>query len=250
MTTTSMSQITTTDPTARIQQEYSHILGHKLANLLTPIVGITELLATRVNGGYDAEMVRLVESLRSAALMTRDTIFRLRDIHLLECGLRAVSRRPGNLATLLTSVTGEIADGAVQHGVTIAVSGMELDAMIDMDFDLLPQAFEHIIRNAVEHVAQDRESRDRTVHVTLSREGTSYRVAVENGGEPLTDAQRSTFFEKFNGDHARKPRGLGLGTTYARHIVLSHGGSIAVERSETGRTVVTVKLPEADEAAR
>jgi signal transduction histidine kinase len=110
------------------------------------------------------------------------------------------------------------------------------------DGDRLAQVFSNLIGNAVRHGHQ-------AGRVTVALDGTArhaLRVTVHNlGTVPAERIKR--LFEPMMGTDRRgdKAEGLGLGLFISHEIVRAHGGSIAVESSESAGTSFHVTLPRA-----
>lgn len=229
----------------RTEQDADQKFGHELANILTPVVGISELLMYRAGESGDPDITRLARSLRDSATAARDLVLRLREIQALEHGRRQLTLRTGDLVQLLKSTVRNIATTPVAKDVQVDLSHSVADALVEMDYDLLPTVFGNIIKNAVEHVASEAVLDERTVSVRLTADGTDYVIQVSNPGAPVPADKIASFFDKFNSDRGRKPSGVGLGTTYARLITWAHGGQIGVLSDAERGTVVTISIPKA-----
>ena len=227
------------------RQEDEQKFGHELANILTPVVGISELLLHRVGEFGDPDMTRLAKTLRDSATVARDLVQRFREIRAIEYGRRKLTWRTGNLVQLLKSTVGSVADTPAARDVRIESSYGVEDAEVEMDFDLLPGVFHAIIKNAVEHVASESELKERVVHVCLMAERSDYIVQVSNSGSPVPADRIDSFFDEFNSDRRRKPSGVGLGTTYAKIVTQMHNGRIGVRSNDEHGTVVTISIPRA-----
>lgn len=85
------------------------------------------------------------------------------------------------------------------------------------------------------------------VCVTVARDGNRIALCVEDSGPGIPPDIRPRIFEPF---FSTKKDGVGLGLTLARQVVLAHGGSIEVERSELGGALVRVLLTAAPEGTQ
>jgi signal transduction histidine kinase len=82
--------------------------------------------------------------------------------------------------------------------------------------------------------------------VTLSQLGTEAIMLVDDRGPGVPAAERERIFEPFLRLEASRNRdrgGAGLGLAIARHLVLSLGGTIAVEDRPGGGARFRVTLP-------
>ncbi len=229
----------------RSPQDAQRKFGHELANILTPVVGISELLLQRVGETGDPDMTRLAKTLRDSATAAWDLVQRFHEIRAIEHGRRKLTWRAGNLVDLLQSTVRNASNIPAAENVRIELSHGVNDAQVEMDYDLLPGVFHAIIKNAIEHVASESELNERVVQVCLMAEYSDYVIQISNPGTPVSAERIESFFDEFNSDRRRKPSGAGLGTTYARLVTRAHGGHIGVQSSIEDGTVVTISIPKA-----
>ncbi|MEO8693675.1 MAG: ATP-binding protein [Acidimicrobiales bacterium] len=86
----------------------------------------------------------------------------------------------------------------------------------------------------------------RTVEVTLSTDGRTVRVSVDDDGPGIAVQDRQRVFERFtrlDQSRARDVGGAGLGLALAKSIVERHHGTIHVDDSPIGGARVVVVLP-------
>ena len=83
------------------------------------------------------------------------------------------------------------------------------------------------------------------IEFALREDDGSVRLSVTNTGTPVADEHKPRLFERFfRGDPARgRAEGAGLGLSLSREIARAHGGDLALERSEGGRTTFVLALP-------
>jgi PAS domain S-box-containing protein len=100
---------------------------------------------------------------------------------------------------------------------------------------LIATMLSNLIKNALEASPEGG-----IVEVDLANLSKAVCFRIRNDGE-VPQAIRQRFFEKYV--TAGKPGGTGLGSYSAKRIAEFHGGSIALECSIPGRTLVSVVLP-------
>ncbi|MCB1689819.1 MAG: HAMP domain-containing protein [Halioglobus sp.] len=119
-------------------------------------------------------------------------------------------------------------------------------AIVDTSGDLLRKSFENILRNALQHTADDTE-----VTVSLISGGGRYRIAIEDCGPGVPEHEVETIFDEFyrvDTARARETGGYGLGLAIARRALLQHGGEVTAQNTGTGLRI-TVSLPAMGEQA-
>ncbi|MFC6952425.1 PAS domain S-box protein [Halorubellus litoreus] len=109
--------------------------------------------------------------------------------------------------------------------------------------DLLPEVFENLLSNAVQH----NDSASPTVEVSVHVEGDEAVVAVADDGPGVDEAMQDAIFEK--GEKGFDSPGTGFGLYLVRELVASYDGGIDVENRPEGGAEFTVRLPLAAGAA-
>ena len=104
-----------------------------------------------------------------------------------------------------------------------------------IDAELLAQAFQSILSNAVEAAP---EATDITLSSTALPNG--WRCQLVNGGPPIPPDVLPRVFDLFV---STKPGSTGTGLALARRIIEEHGGTIGIESVADTGTTVTISLP-------
>jgi len=103
--------------------------------------------------------------------------------------------------------------------------------------DLLPEVFENLLSNAVQH----NDSASPTVSVSVRVEGEEAVVEVADDGPGVDEAMRDAIFEK--GEKGFDSPGTGFGLYLVRELVASYDGAIDVRNRPEGGAAFTVRLP-------
>ncbi|HMD18726.1 MAG TPA: HAMP domain-containing sensor histidine kinase, partial [Alloacidobacterium sp.] len=124
---------------------------------------------------------------------------------------------------------------------------------VSFAFDALPQIeiwmdalkIERAIYNLLLNGCQAAKLNARTasVHISLSETEEWIRLYITDNGPGVPDSIRVTLFQPFVSEG--KQGGTGLGLTLANKIAQEHGGSVALEESQPGRTVFSLSLAKA-----
>lgn len=102
------------------------------------------------------------------------------------------------------------------------------------------QAMANLIENALEYTAQGE------VTVTAHRHKTNMVIEVKDTGAGIAAEELANIFRPFyRGSHGvdRRSRGMGLGLSIVRRIVLLHGGDVQVESALGKGTTFSIFLP-------
>lgn len=107
--------------------------------------------------------------------------------------------------------------------------------------ELLAQACENVIRNAVKYTTDNSE-----IRVTLDADNSCWivRVADQGPGVPV-EALDKIFDPFYRVEHARDRQsgGTGIGLAIARSAIALHGGGIKAENQPHGGLMVTIHIP-------
>ncbi len=97
----------------------------------------------------------------------------------------------------------------------------------------------NLVDNAVRHAVSE-------VRVSLTTQGPTVKLTVEDDGPGIPEEMREKIFERFSRleeGRSRDAGGSGLGLALTRRIVESHEGTIRVETSGIGGAAFIVELP-------
>ena len=114
------------------------------------------------------------------------------------------------------------------------------ESWVMADDAMLGQVLHNLVANAVRF-----GDPGGAIEFALREDDGSVRLSVTNTGTPVADEHKPRLFERFfRGDPARgRAEGAGLGLSLSREIARAHGGDLALERSEGGRTTFVLTLP-------
>lgn len=113
----------------------------------------------------------------------------------------------------------------------------QTDIRVHADQDRLSMTLVHLIRNA-----QEATDNNGFVDVTLSRQGDSATVVIEDNGVGMSrEFINNQLFKPFVSTKSGK--GMGIGAYQTREFIASLGGSIAVESTPGEGATFTITLP-------
>lgn len=146
------------------------------------------------------------------------------------------ARSGSSLATVIADAERWVSDLAARHGVTL---DMHIDADVPpvaIDQVQIQQVLINLMRNAVEAMAAN--SNSKTLAVRASRDGGGVRIEVSDTGPGIEDVEK--IFEAF---FTTKDSGMGMGLAVSRSIVESHGGRLWAEQNANGGARFVFILP-------
>jgi signal transduction histidine kinase/CheY-like chemotaxis protein len=206
--------------------EMASSFAHAFNDVLTPIIGRTQLLVQRVS---DPQLRDWLDTIERTALDGAKTVRRIQEF-------MRVRREEPTTTVDLAAVTRQAirATAARRPGVQIQT---ELDTLplISGDSRAMQEALSHIIGNALEASLEGS-----TVIVAAQMEGGEAVLSVTDVGAGMTAGVQARIFEPF---FTTKTGATGLGLCLAHGIVARHGGQIEVDSVAGRGTTVRVKFP-------
>jgi signal transduction histidine kinase/uncharacterized membrane-anchored protein YhcB (DUF1043 family) len=226
----------------RMKNAFLGMAAHELNTPLAAILGFTEMMITpdicaQLTEEQRQESLALVHS---KALELSRLIDDLLDISRVEAGQPLVlDYETVRLEQLIHEVLTPYQEKQTRHDFEIHMAAPELELAADRG--RLRQVLNNLISNAVKYSPQGG-----TVRITVSGEGQERcLLTVTDQGIGMSADQVAHVFDRFYRVDASNTavKGVGLGMSIVRNIVLAHGGDIRVESQPGVGTTIYVALP-------
>jgi PAS domain S-box-containing protein len=235
----SLSDITKQQELQQMKTEVMSLVTHELRTPLTAIQGMSEVLAQ-----FDVDPDRRREmhtAINEEAKRLARMIDEYLDITRLEAGARPLRKTPVRVQPLVERAILLLDPLASSRGIPIACEFDRNLPVIMADPDLLAQAVTNVVANAIKYSPPAGE-----IRVSVRADGNDLLIEVADKGYGIAPEHVKRIFEKFyrvpQVQNADEP-GTGLGLTFVREIMDSHGGYVTVE-SELGiGSTFTLRLP-------
>lgn len=201
----------------RLVDETSHELRTPLAVLVTT----TDVLLAHPDPTPEVYRDGLARS-KAAALRMQATI----DDLLVDARsrVRAIDRRPADVAAMVRSVADDVAPLASTAGVEVVVRAPE-SMPCDLDEPTVRRAVANLVDNAVRHApAGSAVSVDVAVVSSSGAAGEVIAIEVTDHGPGIPTDEQARIFERFWG----RGGSAGLGLPIARQVARAHGGDVTV----------------------
>jgi two-component system OmpR family sensor kinase len=148
---------------------------------------------------------------------------------------RAAPNRPTDLAEVLVEAAAELGPMADSHELSLQAE----PAVVDGTRDDLHRLALNLLENALRHTQPGTQIQASTV----TRDGTAV-LTVEDDGAGIPPEIEQRVFERFVRDGRDGGRGSGLGLAIVRAVAESHGGTVVLERPESGTgTRFVIRIP-------
>jgi signal transduction histidine kinase len=208
----------------------------------------TPLTALRLRlENLDASDADAVHETREAALVETGRLTRLVD------GLLALARSEAQQPTRSVIAVGPVIEQRVEAWGPLAAEGsIELrhqsgdgsDALALIVPGNLDQVLDNLIANAL-----DATPAGRAVTLGVVQSGRAVEIHVADEGPGMTEEERTRAFDPFwQSPHGRSNGSAGLGLAIVDQLVRASGGTIALQRSNSGGIDAVVRLERAQRA--
>jgi heavy metal sensor kinase len=210
-------------------------VAHDLKTPMTRLRGVAEraLQSNDAQAQREALVTSLEESERMLAML--DTLM---DISEAETGTMRLDVTAVPLAPLVGEVV-ELYENIAEDKRISVSTDVAAELTVPADSNRLRQVLANLIDNAIKYTPPGGR-----VEVRARRDGSVVRLDVADSGVGIAARDLPHIWERlYRGDQSRNERGLGLGLSLVRAIVVAHGGTVDVS-AEPGRgATFTVKLP-------
>ncbi len=219
------------------QQQLLRDLSHELRSPLARLNVALEL-ARQQSGSTAGD--KALDRIDLEAQRMNEMIGQLLGLTRMTSGINKQRFAPFDLQELLAKLVQDADYEAAARQCRVFFKGPS-PALCNGSIELLAQALENVIRNAVKYTDNETE-----VQVTLIDGGDVWRIKVVDRGEGVPEAALSKIFDPFYrvaDARDRQSGGTGIGLAIAKSAIVLHGGSIQAMNHEYGGLLITIHIP-------
>lgn len=216
-------------------------VAHDLRTPMTRLRGVAERALQSNDAGTHREalITSLEESDRILARLDS-----LMDISEAETGTMRLEVTDVPVPAIVSEAIELYADIAEEKHVDLS-SNVEPGLTVPADANRLRQALANLVDNAIKYTPPGGR-----VVVRARRDGDVVRVDVADTGGGVAPHDLPHIWDRlYRGDQSRAERGLGLGLSLVRAIVVAHGGGVDAATGPDGGSTFTIRLPVTREIA-
>jgi signal transduction histidine kinase len=201
---------------------FAAVAAHEL---MEPLV-VIEVHAAMVAAGEPEQAAEAADGLGRAASRLRRLVEAI--LHDARAGEEGIVGRPVDLERVLGDVLVLLRPEIDARSASVVTGPMPT---VTGDEALLGGLLTNLLTNALKYGPRAQAK----IQVAAERDGTGWRITIEDDGPPIPDAERARIFEPFQrAHHERRSRGTGLGLSICRRIVERHGGRIGLAPRPAG----------------
>ena len=218
-------------------QTYVQTLTHEMKSPLAAIRGAAELLQEDMPA---CRREKFLANIEAESQRLQKQIDRLLVLSAIESRKRLEQPGPIHLADLVRSVVAQAEPAAQMRGLSLQVI-CETRPIVRGEAFLIETALDNLLQNAIDFSPENGR-----VCLTVSEQGKSVQIAVEDEGPGIPAYALSKVFDRFyslqHPSTGRKSSGLGL--CFVREAAELHGGQAAVtNRSDVSGVRALLVLP-------
>jgi signal transduction histidine kinase/MFS family permease len=220
----------------RIQREFINIAAHELRTPIQPILGLSEVLSSKikcsgeVGRGEGQEILDVI--IRNAKRLQR-LAEDILDAARIESQSLKLNKERFDLNELISNAVQDYRNQIEKdnRGIRLLYGPSKQDVVIEADRNRLTQVISNLLSNAIKFITEG------TIVISTEKKDNQVIVSVKDSGSGIDDEILPRLFSKFS---AKSFQGTGLGLFISKNIVEAHGGKIwAVNNNAYGERGAT-----------
>jgi signal transduction histidine kinase len=219
----------------RTRERFFAMVNHELRNALAAVLGWSELLTRKKDPStVPRAAFEVLDAAEGASALINDLL----DLSRLdEDRLRPVIRHVECVA-LVRHALARVEPSAEARGIVLRPVLPEDGVACWTDGQRVEQILVNLVGNAIRHTPGGS-----TVTVTVTADGESARVVVEDEGPGIGPDQVERVFDVYETKAGEERRGTGLGLPLSRRLAQLLGGNLRAEARAAGGALFVLDLP-------
>ena len=141
------------------------------------------------------------------------------------------------MSELLNSVVQLSSAWSLPPRVRIEVAAIPAGVLLEGDYDLLHQAVSNLVRNACQSMPSGGAV---MICCAIHGDNPQFTISILDEGVGMSEEELKRLGEPF---FSKRKGGVGLGFSFARRVVVEHGGELQVTSIPGRGTTVMISLP-------
>ena len=229
---------------SRAKSDFLSRMSHEMRTPMNAIIGMT----TIAQGSDDlAKKEHCLSQIDNASKHLLGVINDILDMSKIEADKFTLSQEPFVFGQMLQNVLDVVGFRVSEREQTLSVSvDPALPAVLVGDAQRLSQVMTNLLSNAVKFTDDHGDIALRADLAERTEDVCTLRIAVQDSGIGISEAQQSKLFRSFeqaDGSIARRFGGTGLGLAISRSIVELMGGNIGVQSKLGEGSTFTFSVP-------
>lgn len=224
----------------RMEKSFITFVSHEMRSPLVVIRQYIESLKSIAGDRFDKDVAEIIERCRIRIQGLEEMIEHWLDLSRIENGTFAQKKKSLNISHIVARSVEEMTPVCKERGISLATHVPANLPAITGDEESLVRVFTNIIGNAIKYTPEGGR-------ITVSAQYDDYYItlSIADTGAGIPQDKLPFIFEPFyrvKGKDERH-RGSGLGLTFCKKIMESHGGEIGATSKEGEGTTFMLKFP-------
>ena len=214
----------------KIQNEFINVAAHELRTPITPIIGMSDILYSRIE---DKEQRKLLEVIMRNAKRLKRLTNNILDVAKIESGSLQIKKERFNLYELISTLIAQYKTSIREietKNVNLLYITEEKNLAIEGDKELLYQVLDNLLCNAIKFTKRVGDGANITI-ITKRENNDTIIVSVKDNGTGIDKEILTRLFTKFA---TKSEGGTGLGLYISKSIIKTHDGKIWAENNLDG----------------
>ena len=217
----------------KMQQEFIHIAAHELRTPIQPILGLAQVLSSRVKDKEEAELLKVVSrNAKRLQELTEDIL----DVTRIETNSLLLNKEQFDLGAVITNAINDIIansisfSGKKKENTRIFYEPLKnKNVIVEADKARISQVISNLLNNAVKFTPEEGGG---AISVILDNYDEKVIVRIKDTGIGISPEIMPRLFTKFA---TKSEKGTGLGLFISKSIIETHGGNIWAENNTDGK---------------
>jgi two-component system, OmpR family, sensor histidine kinase VicK len=214
-----------------MQKEFINIAAHELRNPIQPILGLSEVLYTKIK---DTEQRQLLDAITRNAKRLQQLTEDILDVSKIESQSLKLKKEQFNLNDIISNAVQDYTKQIEKRSSNRSNSNVKIfykpttDDMLVVEADKarLAQVISNLLSNAVKFTKEE------TIFISTEKKDNHILVSVKDTGTGIDPKILPRLFSKFV---TKSDKGTGIGLFICKSIVEAHGGKIWAENHSNGK---------------
>lgn len=224
----------------RMEKSFITFVSHEMRSPLVVIRQYIESLKAIAGDRFDKEVKEIIERCSVRIQGLEDLIEHWLDLSRIENGTFVQKKEPLRLSHITARIEEEMTPVCKGKGINLEIHIPDTQLEIVGDEESLVRVFTNIIGNATKYTPEGGK-----ITVSAQREDYYITVMISDTGSGIPQDKLPFIFEPFFRVKGKEERhkGSGLGLTFCKKIMESHGGEISAASKEGEGTTFILKFP-------
>ncbi len=249
-----LRDITTMIEAENLRQDLTYMMIHDLRGPLSSVMTSLDMLTKQMMGAINEGQSKILRIASRSSRRLLDMVNLLMDISKLESGQMPITPAPVALPDVFRSVVQNYEPLLGERKVEVVMSIQPDLPLAMIDIEPIERVVQNLLDNAIKYSpaggqivlgAQVATAADLAAD---HPEGRWLLVTVRDAGPGIAPQYRERVFVKFAQVQKASVKGTGLGLTYSRLAVETHGGRIWVSGDDAPGAIFTLTVPMLDPA--